>query len=205
MQRANVGMKNTRARPCNNAHGVRGNLLLNHRRTGNNTTENNNNNNKMMMMRATVEGIPKVLAAAALAATLSLGSAQTAQAAPKAPVPAERKKGRVVINRSSAGVKNFAKQSVVDVPSVPSLPGSDYKKAGSAEPKAPRRTRSGGPSFSMPSFSMPSFSAPSVSIDAPSVSFSSTADDKTQAIAVLGAEIVAAAAATATVGSLTKQ
>ena len=76
-----------------------------------------------------------LLAAAALAATLSLGSAQTAQAAPKAPVPAERKKGRVVINRSSAGVKNFAKQSVVDVPSVPSLPGSDYKKAGSAEPK----------------------------------------------------------------------
>ena len=88
------------------------------------------------------------------------------------------------------------------VPSVPTLPGSDYKKG----PGAPKESKSfEGPSFSLPSFSLPSFSAPGVSISTPSIELSGSADGKTQALAVLGAEVVAAGLATATVGSLTKE
>merc|ERR1711924_159826 len=109
--------------------------------------------------------------------------------------------GKVV--RQITTNKNLVEKNVVDIPSLPSLPGSGYSKSGECAPAA---SKSGSaPSISLPSFSFPSFSAPSVSIDAPSIELSGSADGKTQAIAVLGAEVVAAGLATATVGSLTKE
>merc|ERR1712003_547422 len=102
----------------------------------------------------------------------------------KAQAPVERKKGKVV--RKVVKTKNFAEEGPVSIPSV-TLPGASYSL----------------PSFSGPSVSLPSFTAPSVSID---TSESLTAiTPSTQAVAVFGAEVLAAGLATATVGSLTKE
>ena len=157
------------------------------------------------------QGVARSAVSAALSlclcALVGCGAASPALAA-KPAAPVERKKGKVKIV-GGAKVKNFSQESVVSVPSVPSLPGSEYKKGGSqadsAKPEKRQRSSSAGASFSLPSFSLPNFNAPSVTIEVPGVSLEGSADGKTQAIAVLGAEIVAAGLATATVGSLTKQ
>ena len=157
------------------------------------------------------QGVARSAVSAALSlclcALVGCGAASPALAA-KPAAPVERKKGKVKIV-GGAKVKNFSQESVVSVPSVPSLPGSEYKKggsqAGSPKPEKRQRSSSAGASFSLPSFSLPNFTAPSVTIEVPGVSLEGSADGKTQAIAVLGAEIVAAGLATATVGSLTKQ
>jgi len=127
--------------------------------------------------------------------------------AAKAPEPVVRKKGKVVIQKTK--VKNFAQESIVpDVVPKVSLPGSDYKRGEAPKPKAPReRKASSGSGFK---FSAPSFNGPSVKITIPSFSAPSVSPSEvgpeasTQALAVLGAEIVAFGLASATVGSLTK-
>ena len=140
------------------------------------------------------------LVAAAVVAVSSGVSTPGPALAATPPAPVERKKGKVKINKSPAKVKNFAEQGIVSVPDVPALPGASYKKGGASTADSTSPASSGGPSFSvsLPSFGLPSFSAPSVNIDG-------SADGKTQALAVLGAEVVAAGLATATVGALTKE
>ena len=174
--------------------------------------QSKNNNNTSVVVGFVDQGVARSAVSAALSlclcALVGCGAMASPALAAKPAAPVERKKGKVKIV-GGAKVKNFSQESVVSVPSVPSLPGSEYKKGGSQtdspKPEKRQRSSSAGASFSLPSFSLPNFNAPSVTIEVPGVSLEGSADGKTQAIAVLGAEIVAAGLATATVGSLTKQ
>ena len=156
----------------------------------------------------------KQLALSFTTAALVLGASGAVNVAPvqaKPAPPVERKKGKVVIKQPTAKVKNFAEEGPVSIPTLPSLPGSNYSKSASASSSSGgEKTTSSGPSFSLPSFSLPSFSAPSVNIDIPNIPNipnlpGASPGASTQAIAVLGAEIVAFGAASAAVGGLTKE
>ena len=174
--------------------------------------QSKNNNTTSVVVGFVDQGVARSAVSAALSlclcALVGCGAMASPALAAKPAAPVERKKGKVKIV-GGAKVKNFSQESVVSVPSVPSLPGSEFKKGGSQadspKPEKRQRSSSAGASFSLPSFSLPNFNAPSVTIEVPGVSLEGSADGKTQAIAVLGAEIVAAGLATATVGSLTKQ